>query len=56
MPAFRQCSATPWIKAANFKLSEEDLCPKKGVYVTQVLYNNKMYGSVTNIGCNPTFG
>ncbi|MCI5226846.1 MAG: bifunctional riboflavin kinase/FAD synthetase [Candidatus Electrothrix sp. AX2] len=41
---------------ANFKLSEEDLCPKKGVYVTQVLYNNKMYGSVTNIGYNPTFG
>lgn len=41
---------------ANLKLSEEDLCPKKGVYVTQVLYGGKMYGSVTNIGYNPTFG
>jgi riboflavin kinase/FMN adenylyltransferase len=41
---------------ANLKLSEEDLCPKKGVYVTQVLYEDKMYGSVTNIGYNPTFG
>ncbi len=41
---------------ANLKLSEEDLCPKKGVYVTQVLYDDKMYGSVTNIGYNPTFG
>ncbi|WP_446010171.1 bifunctional riboflavin kinase/FAD synthetase [Candidatus Electrothrix sp.] len=41
---------------ANLKISEEDLCPKKGVYVTQVLYGGKMYGSVTNIGYNPTFG
>ncbi|XCN74060.1 MAG: bifunctional riboflavin kinase/FAD synthetase [Candidatus Electrothrix aestuarii] len=40
---------------ANLKLSEEDLCPKKGVYVTQVIYDDKMYGSVTNIGYNPTF-
>ena len=41
---------------ANLEISEEDLCPKKGVYVTQVLYGGKMYGSVTNIGYNPTFG
>ncbi|MCI5149503.1 MAG: bifunctional riboflavin kinase/FAD synthetase [Candidatus Electrothrix sp. MAN1_4] len=41
---------------ANLKISEDDLCPKKGVYVTQVLYGGKMYGSVTNIGYNPTFG
>ena len=41
---------------ANLKISEDDLCPKKGVYVTQVLYNGKMYGSVSNIGYNPTFG
>ena len=40
---------------ANLKLSEEDLCPKKGVYVTQVLYDDRIYGSVTNIGYNPTF-
>ena len=41
---------------ANLKVSEEDLCPKKGVYVTQVIYDGKMYGSVSNIGYNPTFG
>ncbi len=41
---------------ANLKVSEEDLCPKKGVYVTQVMYNGKMYGSISNIGYNPTFG
>ena len=41
---------------ANLKISEDDLCPKRGVYVTQVLYDNKVYGGVSNIGCNPTFG
>lgn len=41
---------------ANLKLSEEDLCPKKGVYVTQVMYGGKVYGSISNIGYNPTFG
>lgn len=41
---------------ANLKLSEEDLYPKTGVYVTQVLHGDKIYGSVTNIGYNPTFG
>lgn len=41
---------------ANLKLSEDDLCPKTGVYVTQVIYKGKVYGSVSNIGYNPTFG
>lgn len=41
---------------ANLYLSEEDLCPKRGVYVTQVLYDGKQYGGVSNIGYNPTFG
>jgi len=41
---------------ANLRISEEDLCPKKGVYVTQVIYDGKMYGGVSNIGYNPTFG
>jgi riboflavin kinase / FMN adenylyltransferase len=41
---------------ANLKLSEEDLCPKKGVYITQVLCQGKIYGSISNIGYNPTFG
>ena len=40
---------------ANLKLSEEDLCPRRGVYVTQVAHGGQVYGSVTNIGYNPTF-
>jgi len=43
-------------KTANLNLSEEDLCPKHGVYVTQVVYDGKCYGGVLNIGYNPTFG
>lgn len=41
---------------ANLRVSEEDLCPKKGVYVTQVVYDGRQYGGVSNIGYNPTFG
>jgi riboflavin kinase/FMN adenylyltransferase len=41
---------------ANLALSTEDLCPKRGVYVTQVQYGGKQYGGVSNIGYNPTFG
>ncbi|NIA05600.1 MAG: bifunctional riboflavin kinase/FAD synthetase [Proteobacteria bacterium] len=41
---------------ANLKISAEDLCPKRGVYVTQVIYDGKCYGGVSNIGYNPTFG
>lgn len=41
---------------ANLHLSEEDLCPKLGVYVTQVIYDGRCYGGVLNIGYNPTFG
>lgn len=41
---------------ANLYLSEEDLCPRHGVYVVQVIYNGRCYGGVLNIGFNPTFG
>jgi riboflavin kinase/FMN adenylyltransferase len=41
---------------ANLHLAEEDLCPRHGVYVTQVVYEGKCYGGVLNIGYNPTFG
>lgn len=40
---------------ANLHITEEDLCPKHGVYVTQVIYDGKCYGGVLNIGYNPTF-
>jgi riboflavin kinase/FMN adenylyltransferase len=41
---------------ANLRISEEDLCPRRGVYVTQVVYDGRCYGGVSNIGYNPTFG
>lgn len=40
---------------ANLRIAPEDLCPKHGVYVTQVSYDGKCYGGVLNIGHNPTF-
>ena len=40
---------------ANLHISGEDLCPRHGVYVTQVVYEGKCYGGVLNIGVNPTF-
>jgi riboflavin kinase/FMN adenylyltransferase len=40
---------------ANLRIAPEDLCPKHGVYVTQVTYGGKCYGGVLNIGHNPTF-
>jgi len=41
---------------ANLQILEEDLCPRRGVYVTQVVYDGRCYGGVSNIGYNPTFG
>jgi len=41
---------------ANLKFNEEDLVPKHGVYVTQVVYGGRCYGGILNIGYNPTFG
>ena len=41
---------------ANLKFNEEDLVPRHGVYVVQVVYAGRCYGGVLNIGYNPTFG
>lgn len=41
---------------ANLKFADEDLVPRYGVYVSQVICDGKCYGGVINIGCNPTFG
>ena len=41
---------------ANLHISEEDLVPKRGVYVCQVICDDVCYGGVINIGYNPTFG
>ena len=40
---------------ANLHISSEDLCPRHGVYVTQVVYEERCFGGVLNIGHNPTF-
>ena len=40
---------------ANLQVDEEDLLPKYGVYVCQVICEGKTYGGVINIGFNPTF-
>lgn len=41
---------------ANLRILEDDLCPRRGVYVTQVIYDGRRYGGISNIGRNPTFG
>lgn len=41
---------------ANLHIDREDLIPKMGVYVCQVICEGKCYGGVLNIGVNPTFG
>ncbi|MBW6519655.1 MAG: bifunctional riboflavin kinase/FAD synthetase [Desulfoarculaceae bacterium] len=41
---------------ANLCLDPEDLIPRIGVYVSQVICEGKCYGGVLNIGYNPTFG
>lgn len=41
---------------ANLKVDPEDLVPRHGVYVTQVICEGRCYGGVLNIGHNPTFG
>jgi len=41
---------------ANLSVNEEDLVPRIGVYVVQVICEGKCYGGVLNIGYNPTFG
>jgi riboflavin kinase/FMN adenylyltransferase len=40
---------------ANLNMDEDDLIPKMGVYVCQVICDGKCYGGVLNIGTNPTF-
>ncbi len=41
---------------ANLHISEEDLVPRRGVYVCQVICDDICHGGVINIGYNPTFG
>ena len=43
------------IRTANVEISKNIVMPKTGVYFTNTVCNGAVYGSVTNIGCNPTF-
>lgn len=40
---------------ANIKVSEDQIIPSKGVYVTRTNYQGMTFNSITNIGSNPTF-
>ena len=35
--------------------TEQEMLPKTGVYVTEVVVKGKTYGSATNVGMRPTF-
>ncbi len=43
------------VRTANVEIGKNIVLPKKGVYFTNTIFNDKVYSSVTNIGCNPTF-
>ncbi len=40
---------------ANLKFDKNIILPKPGVYATQVLFNNKRYRAISNIGFRPTY-
>jgi riboflavin kinase/FMN adenylyltransferase len=43
------------IPTANIRLPREVLYPASGVYITNTIYQNKKYKSITNVGTKPTF-
>lgn len=50
----RQLGRKMKIPTINMEPAAEKLLPPKGVYATQVLAENKIYKSITNVGCKPT--
>lgn len=44
------------IPTINQRPDEAKLLPPKGVYVSKVNVDGKVYGGITNIGCKPTVG
>ncbi len=53
---FRRGSALLGFPTANLSLSENQILPADGVYVTKVEIGGASFSAVTNIGTNPTFG
>ncbi len=43
------------IATANLNLEKNLVLPENGVYLTKVIYNDKSYPAVTNVGTRPTF-
>lgn len=41
---------------ANIIAAKDKILPPDGVYLTKVLYKNKLYKGITNVGNNPTVG
>lgn len=50
-----QVGRTLGFPTANLQIPNNKIIPKEGVYATRVLYNNRLYNSVTNVGNRPTF-
>ena len=50
----KQLGRTIGFPTINIFSDKVKLFPPNGVYVTQTLYDNKLYNGVTNIGMNPT--
>ena len=40
---------------ANIRMGGKRIYPRRGVYISQTVYGEKTYHSVTNVGLNPTF-
>jgi riboflavin kinase / FMN adenylyltransferase len=51
----RRIGNTIGFPTANINPENYLILPHKGVYITKTLLDDKLYGSITNIGFNPTF-
>ncbi|MFA6308534.1 MAG: bifunctional riboflavin kinase/FAD synthetase [Clostridia bacterium] len=51
----RRIGNTIGFPTANIEPEDYLILPKRGVYLTKTLLDDKLYSSITNIGFNPTF-
>lgn len=50
-----QLGRTYGFPTANLRMSDDFICPKRGVYIGAVVWHNTTYPAIINIGNNPTF-